>query len=30
MNVKTEQELNFGVDDSQSFLLAQEAKKVSE
>ena len=31
MNVKIEQELNFVVDnDSQSFLDAQEAKKVSQ
>ena len=30
MNVKIEQELNFVVDDSRSFLDAQEAKKVSE
>ena len=30
MKVKIEQELNFVVDDSQLFLDAQEAKKVSE
>ena len=30
MNVKIEQKLNFVVDDSLSFLDAQEAKKVSE
>ena len=30
MNVKIEQELNFVVDDSQLFLDAQEAIKVSE
>ena len=30
MNVKIEQELNFNVDDSRSFLHAQEANKVSE
>ena len=30
MNVKIEQEFNFVVDNSQLFLDAQEAKKVSE
>ena len=30
MNVKIEQELNFVDNDSQLFLDAQEAKKVSE
>ena len=30
MNVKIKQELNFVVDDSQLFLDAQKAKKVSE
>ena len=30
MNVKIEQELNFVADNSQLFLDAQEAKKVSE
>ena len=30
MNVKIEQELYFVVDNSQLFLDAQEAKKVSE
>ena len=30
MNIKIEQELNFGVDDSRLFIDAQEAKKVSE
>ena len=30
MNVKIDQELNFVVDDSQLFLDAQKAKKMSE
>ena len=30
MNVKIEQELNFVVDDSRLFLVAQEAEKGSE
>ena len=30
MNVKIEHELNFVVDNSRLFLVAQEAKKVSE